>query len=134
MGECDVCVFRSVVMQYFSEKVVRDADPGLTADEKKYQECVTDGHSWATKLPTQSSCRRYYRWAMNVNRTKKVCLDPNTIKKKGEALWRFMTQSIYSDDEDVPGYCRVCRSTPCSCTGLTQSEIDNIEIYTLVAK
>lgn len=91
-----------LVTQYFSEKVVRDADPGLVADEKKYHECAKDGHSWAIPEPTQQSCRRFYRWSMNVNRAKKVCLDPNTIKKKGEALWRFMTQSVYTDDEDDP--------------------------------
>jgi len=87
-----------LVTQYFSEKAVRVADPGLVADEKKYLElCENMSEYGWIKLPaTAKSCRRFYRYMMLVAREKRVCIDPKTIVKKGAALAMFMNEEVFS--------------------------------------
>lgn len=95
-----------LVAQYYSEHAERVGDPGMSADAKKYKACVEEGLVWAKDPPNAQSCRRFYRYCMNMLKDKRVAIDPKTLEKKGQALAMFMNESIYTDDEDDLSTCK----------------------------
>lgn len=103
----------TLMQPYLSDHTEQVGDPAMVSDSKKYQECIDAQEPWASDPPTAQSCRRFYRFQMFKDKKKRVCIDENTIKKKGQALAKYINCSIYSDDEDdpskrhiwPPGYC-----------------------------
>jgi len=90
----------TLMQPYLSDHTEKVGDPALTADKTKYDSLSEE--SWYRMPATAQSCRRFYRFCMFSEKSKRVCIDENTIKKKGATLARFINQAIYSDEEDLP--------------------------------
>lgn len=89
----------TLLQPYLSDHTERVGDPALAADAAKYQHFadLVPTPGWIRTPPTAQSCRRFYRFCMFHEKTKRVCIDENTIKKRGASRARYMTQSVYSD-------------------------------------
>jgi len=96
----DMCM----IMPYLSEKTVTAVDPAMAADAEKYAKAVEEGFSWAISPPTDQSCRRFYRYHMNLAKDKRVKIDSNVIKRQGQALRMYINESVYSDEEEDPDH------------------------------
>lgn len=91
----------TLIMPYLTEKTVRQADPEMCADQDAYITCSEDKElRWAVNPPTVKSCVYFYRYMMFHQQVKKTIKRDDMIKQKAKTLWRFMTKSVYSDDED----------------------------------
>lgn len=95
----DLCLMNWCFSKKNEDRVV---DPIMHEDANKYRKDVENGLWWATEVPTQSSCRRFYRHHMNITKDKKAFKTDveRRTKQAGLALYNFMTEFVASESED----------------------------------